>query len=317
MSFLRDLARPCQGAGHDLFGWKRFAVSDGARPGAGGWFCVRVERVWQRAGGPTRAPAGRLSRRGVRRRGGARPRGAAARARSADHGGARSVDTRHAWTLRSAADGRRRAARHRAACVRNGVHRARFHGSGRRPHLRPQRSGGPMQPCAISRGPCAHSRRVDVWELLVTRRSIHRLTAHAFLLALVASCSARQDAQSPPKYEATATTDAGQASPHQQQYPQQYGVPSFALPPPTDLAGNEAALDVYERELSAALDPNAPVPLSEGDRCAIVCRALQSMRQSAEHICGLAQDRCEAARERVRKAEERAKDACPACATPT
>ena len=146
----------------------------------------------------------------------------------------------------------------------------------------------------------------------------------SIILAFLVSCAAQQSAEpqskgaeltsAPGSQDAAQPPHPGQAMP----YPQPFGTQTpFALPAPGDLTGNEAALDVYERELTVALDPNSPVQLTEGDRCAIVCRALQSMRQSAQHICGLAQDRCESARERVRKAEARAKDACPACATPT
>ncbi len=178
---------------------------------------------------------------------------------------------------------------------------------------------------AIARRPRAHACRINLWELLMTPRARtghRRPLSSLFAFALVIACSAKQEPGSK-HAEATAGAavvgeagqDPGQSQPYPQAYPTQ--PPAFALPAPSDLAGNEAALDAHERALGLALDPNAPVPLSEGDRCGIVCRALQSMRQSAQYICGLAQDRCESARERVRNAEARAKDACPACATPT
>jgi hypothetical protein len=78
-------------------------------------------------------------------------------------------------------------------------------------------------------------------------------------------------------------------------------------------------LDRAERELEGALagkDAQGE-PLSSGDRCTVVCKALGSMRRSADEICKLEPARCDAARSRVSKAELRAKDACPACAAPT
>jgi hypothetical protein len=53
----------------------------------------------------------------------------------------------------------------------------------------------------------------------------------------------------------------------------------------------------------------------DGDGCATACRALASMKRSAEHLCSLAGDgRCEDARGRVRGASARVHAACPTCA---
>jgi len=52
------------------------------------------------------------------------------------------------------------------------------------------------------------------------------------------------------------------------------------------------------------------------DACAVACRALASMANSAEHLCKLSGEgdgRCEDARGRVRGATARVHQACPAC----
>ncbi len=69
-----------------------------------------------------------------------------------------------------------------------------------------------------------------------------------------------------------------------------------------------------EKDLTDALDPTKAVPMAT-DRCAIVCKALASMRNAAGHLCELtSDDRCDDARSRLAKAESRAKEACPVCA---
>ncbi len=69
-----------------------------------------------------------------------------------------------------------------------------------------------------------------------------------------------------------------------------------------------------EKDLTEALDPTEAVPMAT-DRCAIVCKALASMRNAAGHVCELTtDDRCDDARSRLAKAESRAKAACPVCA---
>jgi hypothetical protein len=48
--------------------------------------------------------------------------------------------------------------------------------------------------------------------------------------------------------------------------------------------------------------------------CAMACRALESMRHAADHLCALdAGDRCVQAQGKVREASERIRAACPSC----
>jgi len=49
--------------------------------------------------------------------------------------------------------------------------------------------------------------------------------------------------------------------------------------------------------------------------CATACRALESMRRAAEHLCALdGGQRCAEARQKVTAATERVRAACPSCA---
>ena len=105
------------------------------------------------------------------------------------------------------------------------------------------------------------------------------------------------------------------------------GAPALTAPgqqqlqmPSYNVSSATADLDSAEKELELALADKdaAGQPLATGtDRCTVVCKALASMRRSADQICGIDASRCADARARVNKAEQRAKDACPACATPT
>ena len=138
--------------------------------------------------------------------------------------------------------------------------------------------------------------------------------ALAILIQLVA-CAAKQDAQEPATaaQKETAGADATGA-PGLGAQQQQYQMPSYSLPTAAD------DFDRAEKELELALSDKdaAGQPLATGtDRCTLVCKALASMRRSADQICGIDASRCGDARARVTKAEQRAKDACPACATPT
>ena len=58
--------------------------------------------------------------------------------------------------------------------------------------------------------------------------------------------------------------------------------------------------------------------LEGGDGCEVACRALASMRRSADRLCGLSAGgdagRCDDARGRVTRAEGKVKERCPACA---
>ncbi len=60
-------------------------------------------------------------------------------------------------------------------------------------------------------------------------------------------------------------------------------------------------------------------PPPNGEACATACRALSSMRRSADHLCSLAGERdgrCEDARARVTGATSRVSAQCPACPSP-
>ncbi len=63
----------------------------------------------------------------------------------------------------------------------------------------------------------------------------------------------------------------------------------------------------------------APSKEDSAGSCSIACRALASMRRSADRLCELAPSaspdapRCDDARERVGKAERRVRERCPGC----
>jgi hypothetical protein len=70
-----------------------------------------------------------------------------------------------------------------------------------------------------------------------------------------------------------------------------------------------------EAEAGKAPMADKASPLS-GDGCSVACKALASMRSSAEHLCSLAGEgdgRCDDARARVRGATSRVRSACPGC----
>jgi hypothetical protein len=67
-------------------------------------------------------------------------------------------------------------------------------------------------------------------------------------------------------------------------------------------------------------DKAAPASNGAEDPCAVACRALASMRSSADHLCQLSGDgdgRCDDARARVRGATQRVRAVCPACSAAT
>jgi hypothetical protein len=150
----------------------------------------------------------------------------------------------------------------------------------------------------------------------------HALAAVAlFGLASMVGCAsspAMNEPAAPPEKHAG---DA--AAPGQQQYPQQAGAsPQFPNVSSTrSLADEEAAFELFEKQAGFAIEGKSQLgePLSAGtDRCVNVCKALASMRASAEHICQLDSGRCTSVKERVERTEKRAKDACPSCSnTPT
>lgn len=138
----------------------------------------------------------------------------------------------------------------------------------------------------------------------------------AVLATLGPGCAAREPAAA--KVGSSAREEAtADAAPSQSGYPSQAvggGYPSVSSADPT------VTLDAAEKALELALEGKdmAGVPLAtSGDRCALVCKALDSMRSAAAHVCELDASRCEGVKTRVEKAEQRAKDSCPSCATPT
>jgi hypothetical protein len=151
---------------------------------------------------------------------------------------------------------------------------------------------------------------------------LHHLLATAGLLGLgsmigCASSPAMSEAAAPPEKQADASV------PGQQGYPQQTAAaPQFPNVGSTlSLAQEEAAFELFEKHTTFAIEGKTQLgePLSAGtDRCVNVCKALASMRSSAEHICQLDAGRCTSVKERVERTEKRAKDACPSCSnTPT
>lgn len=152
----------------------------------------------------------------------------------------------------------------------------------------------------------------------------HALAGAALLaLAAMAGCAsspAMNELAAPP-----AEQKAGDAAApgYQQQYPQQTAAaPQFPNVSSTlTLPQEEAAFEMFEKQTGFAIEGKTQLgePLSAGtDRCVNVCKALASMRASAEHICQLDSGRCTSVKERVERSEKRAKDACPSCSnTPT
>ncbi len=151
------------------------------------------------------------------------------------------------------------------------------------------------------------------------RRLNPRLASFVLLVvgAGFAACASKDS--EPPKTSASEPAAVAQPG----QYQAQPGADGAAPPPATPDTGGAAtpfeAFDQAERELESAFDGKNTVgaPLTSGDRCMTVCKALASMRRSADEICNLDASRCTDARARLTKAEERAKSSCPACSTPT
>jgi hypothetical protein len=117
---------------------------------------------------------------------------------------------------------------------------------------------------------------------------------------------------------------------------------SMGAPPPGDVDALSRDLESQERELaqslggppppsantapggavpdtdnaSTATPPAQPAAEASGSPCATACRALASMRRSADRICeitGPGAERCGWAREKVRDAEARVARAACAC----
>lgn len=103
---------------------------------------------------------------------------------------------------------------------------------------------------------------------------------------------------------------------------------------PERLESGTEAFDEAEKQLEALFlsndgvaepgeDPSVPKPQSQAgeplqarDRCEVACKALASMKRSADRVCemtGEGDTRCEHLRERVERARSRVYESCPAC----
>ncbi|MBL9025273.1 MAG: hypothetical protein JNL21_23975 [Myxococcales bacterium] len=142
----------------------------------------------------------------------------------------------------------------------------------------------------------------------------HALPVAALLVVVAGGCAASKEMPAESAAAGAAAEPATKTGP---------GRPATGNAPPAqpELTNRTPfeELDRAEQELAGALErkPNVADGLATGDRCTTVCKALASMRRSADQICTLDAQRCPDARARVTKAEERAKSACPACSTPT
>lgn len=151
----------------------------------------------------------------------------------------------------------------------------------------------------------------------------------ATLVALLGGgCAVKSAEPMSPAAEATMAAPPADAAVGSEAAPQQAPAPVTSAAegdPVAELAEAEGALD---RALGGATpapaepDPKkAEVarPRSEaggGDACEVACRALASMRRSADRLCELSSGdagRCDDARARVTRAEGRVRDRCPAC----
>ncbi len=154
------------------------------------------------------------------------------------------------------------------------------------------------------------------------RRGIPRCAA--LVLVAAAGCGGAAKSTAPGAREPERTETPGAREKQQEQQPGEagYGAPQYAQPPPADTArpalddGAKAEPTLADAEL--ALD-RAATELSAANRdCALACKALASMRRSADRICELAgpgdpDGRCRQARERVRDAQTRVRGGCSDC----
>jgi MYXO-CTERM domain-containing protein len=84
-------------------------------------------------------------------------------------------------------------------------------------------------------------------------------------------------------------------------------LPASAFAQSADKGDADALMAEIERDYAAA----------QGGDCATACRALDSMRRAADHLCELDPgDRCAKARQRVTAATDRVRASCPDCAQP-
>lgn len=82
-------------------------------------------------------------------------------------------------------------------------------------------------------------------------------------------------------------------------------IPATARAAPRDRSSEIATL---------AHEVDEQVALTSSTDCAASCRALESMRRAADHLCAIEHgDRCEQARAKVRDAIDRVRVSCPGC----
>jgi len=137
-------------------------------------------------------------------------------------------------------------------------------------------------------------------------------------------------AAAPSDSPAESAPSAGQAAPPQQPGNQQQpgkkgeGLDLEAADPARALVEAERLIeDVVSRRKTAPHSESGP-PTKEGGvadgPCTVCCRALASMRRSADRVCELAPSaspdtlRCDDANDRVIRAERRVRERCPSCA---
>ena len=88
----------------------------------------------------------------------------------------------------------------------------------------------------------------------------------------------------------------------------------FALLVPTVASAAEADAGGAIETAQADLDRAYGDALSQS--CDLACRALESLRRAADHLCALDPgDRCAKAQEKVRSANEHVRSSCPDCAS--
>src|SRR5262249_2051258 len=84
-----------------------------------------------------------------------------------------------------------------------------------------------------------------------------------------------------------------------------------------DRAGSASSADKKEKETLGASKPHAePQGGGAESPCAVACRALSSMRNSAKHLCdltGQSDSRCSQASARVDAAAQRVRASCSSC----
>lgn len=147
------------------------------------------------------------------------------------------------------------------------------------------------------------------------RRRAELVLPGLLLAACGGACHAAAPPEAPgaPEAPARSTSPGGDyaAPPTQPSSPD-----SDASPSTKDDRDLEQAMPTLDDALSAFDQAQARLSAS-GNDCHTACRALGSMRRSADRICELEPEepgnRCERARRRLRDAEQRVHDGCGAC----